>query len=125
MLPVFFYCMLLILLLFFTEEREKKNKVVSCRERETSCHKRLNWARLARQISQPTVCFPSVTFLCSFSQGTRQSSSPPVLYSWAFAGFLGFRNFIFIAHFSSLFMSCIELSYFKLQWPAAYRTVLW
>lgn len=37
----------------------EKNKVVNCRE--TSCHKRLNWARLARQISQPTACFPSVT----------------------------------------------------------------
>lgn len=63
-------------------------------------------------------------FLCSFSQETRESSSPSVLYSWVFAGFLGYRSFSFIAHFSSLFMSYIELSYFKLQQPAANHTFM-
>lgn len=43
------------------KNRRKKNKVVNCRERGTSCHKRLNWARLARQVSQPTACLPSMT----------------------------------------------------------------
>lgn len=55
---------------------EKKNKVVSCRERETSCHKRLNWARLARQISQPTVCFRSVTSFVAPHRGLERHLVP-------------------------------------------------
>jgi len=47
--------------------------------RETSCHKRLNWARLARQIAHSMLS--QRDFLCSFSQETRESSNPSVLYS--------------------------------------------
>lgn len=38
---------------------------VNFRGRETSCHKRLNWARLARRSSQPTASFPSMTALAA------------------------------------------------------------
>lgn len=97
----------------------EKKKEVNFDGKETSCHKRLNWARLARQISQPTACFPSMTSFAASHRRLRSHLVPLSCYSWVFAGFLGFRNFSFIDHFSSLFMS-----YFKLQQPVANHTVL-
>lgn len=55
---------------------EKKKKVVNCREREMSYHKRLNWARLARQISQPTVCLPSGTSFVASHRGLESDLVP-------------------------------------------------